>query len=218
MRRFDGLINDLAATELHGRAFNQFSKIEGDLLANAVRRRNLRLYLTAMTAIAPRMLLIGEAVSYRGGRLTGIAFVSESVMLAGVDTRSGRILGAENGFRKATSGPRLSTEASATMVWGTIREMKPLPLLWNAFPFHPFHEGNPESNRAPSAAELLIGERFIARLTRLFSFRQVVAIGNSASLSLQRMNIEHTKVRHPSQGGKNLFVEGMARLSQSEEP
>jgi uracil-DNA glycosylase len=218
VRRFDGLIKDLASTDLHGRACNQWSSLEGDLMANAVRRRNLRLYLTQMTEIDPRMLLVGEAVSYRGGRLTGIAFVSETVMLAGMSTRSGRVLGAENGFRKATAGPQLSTEASATMVWGTIREIAPLPLLWNAFPFHPFNEGNPLSNRAPSAAELLVGERFIARLMRLFDFRQVVAIGNSASLSMQRMGIEHTKVRHPSQGGKNLFVEGMARLSQPEEP
>jgi uracil-DNA glycosylase len=213
-RRFDALLLDLANVELSDRATNQYSRISGDLQENAIRRRNLRLYLEQMEAIEPRMLLIGEAVSYRGGRLTGIAFVSEAVMLGGVDTRSGHVLGADHGYRKATPGPKLSTEASATMVWGTIKELEPLPLLWNAFPFHPFQPGNPLSNRAPSAAELLIGERFIARLLRLFSFEQIVAIGNSASLSLQRMAIEHTKVRHPSQGGKNLFVEGMARLSQ----
>jgi hypothetical protein len=28
------------------------------------------------------------------------------------------------------------------------------------------------------------------------------------------MGVDHHKVRHPSQGGKNLFVDGMARLSQ----
>ena len=183
-----------------------------------MRRRNLRLYLGEMEAIGPRMLLIGEAVSYRGGRLTGIAFVSESVMLGGVETTSGRILGADRGYRKATHGPKLSTEASATMVWGTIRDVHPLPLLWNAFPFHPFASDSQDSNRAPTAAELLIGERFIDRMLSLFAFEQIVAIGNSASLSLQRMNIEHTKVRHPSQGGKNLFVEGMARLSQAPAP
>jgi uracil-DNA glycosylase len=214
-RRFDPLINDLANVALSDRAVNQYSRLSGDLRANAIRRRNLRLYLEQLGAISPKMLLIGEAVSHRGGRLTGIAFVSETVMLGGVDTASGPVLGAERGFRKATDGPKLSTEASATMVWGTIREIVPLPLLWNAFPFHPFMPDNPLSNRAPSAAELLIGERFIARLMRLFSFRQVVAIGNHASLSLQRMSIEHVKVRHPSMGGKNAFVAEMAQLSQS---
>ena len=213
-RRFDRFVSELGDVELSDRATNQFSHTTGDLQGNAIRRRNLRLYLGEMEAIAPRMLLIGEAVSYRGGRLTGIAFVSETVMLGGVETRSGRILGADRGYRKATAGPKLSTEASATMVWETIRDVRPLPLLWNAFPFHPFGPEKLESNRAPSASELLIGERFISRLLGLFAFKQIVAIGNHASLSLQRMDIAHTKVRHPSQGGKNLFVEGMARLSQ----
>ena len=213
-RRFDHFIHALASIEVSERACNQFSRTMGDLQANAIRRRNLRLYLQELAAIGPSMMLVGEAVSYRGGRLTGIAFVSETVMLSGVDTRSGRILGADRGYRKATSGPRLSTEASATMVWSTIREITPLPLLWNAFPFHPFHTGEPDSNRVPSGAELLLGERFIDDLMSLFPIERVVAIGNQAALSLTRMNVAHHKVRHPSQGGKQLFVEGMARLSQ----
>ena len=76
MRRFDRFVSDLGNVEVSERATNQFSHSTGDLQANAVRRRNLRLYLAEMEAIDPRMLLIGEAVSYRGGRLTGIAFVS----------------------------------------------------------------------------------------------------------------------------------------------
>jgi len=207
-RRFDSLIHALAAVELSDRATNQFSRAIGDLQGNAIRRHNLRLYLDELDAIQPTTLLIGEAVSYRGGRLTGIAFVSETIMLGG----SGGFLGADRGYRKATPGPRLSTEASATMVWSTIGSMTPLPMLWNAFPFHPFQPGDPNSNRVPSAAELLIGQPFIERVLRLFPITQIVAIGNQASLSLTRLEIEHTKVRHPSQGGKNLFVEGIRKL------
>lgn len=209
-RRFDALVNELAAAEVSDRATNQFSRTVGDLQGNAIRRRNLRLYLEEIGA--PNILLIGEAVSYRGGRLTGIAFVSETVMLTGVDTKSGRILGADRGYRKAAPGPKLSTEASATMVWSTIANIAPLPLLWNAFPFHPFHPGQPDSNRVPSAAELLLGQPFIERLMRLFPIERVVAIGNQADLSLTKLGIAHDKVRHPSQGGKQLFVEGMARI------
>jgi hypothetical protein len=210
--------NALAAVEVSDRATNQYSRTIGDLEGNAVRRRNLRLYLEQLLRIGPRVLLIGEAVSYRGGRLTGIAFVSETMMLGGVTTRSGPVLGADRGFRKATPGPRLSTEASATMVWETIRELDPLPLLWNAFPFHPFHAGQPDSNRAPTAAELMAGETFIRRLVELFPICTVVAVGNHASASLGRMAVEHVKVRHPSQGGKNKFVEGMARVSHTSQP
>jgi len=206
-RRFDRFIGDLARVELSDRAANQYRE-------SAVRRRNLRLYLEEMEAIAPRLLLVGEAVSYRGGRLTGIAFVSESVMLGGVDLAGGgRILGAGRGYVKADPSTRVSTEASATMVWATIRTLEPLPLLWNAFPFHPFMAGNPHSNRMPTAGELAIGERFVSRLMRLFPIERVVAIGNQASRTLGSLGVEHTKVRHPSQGGKRLFVDGMAQAA-----
>jgi uracil-DNA glycosylase len=214
--RIERFVSALAAVEVSGRAVNQYSRGMGDLRGNAIRRRNLRLYLNELADIGPTMLLVGEAVSYRGGRLTGIAFVSETLMLGGVETPRCRVLGAQQGYRKATPGPRLSTEASATMVWETIRNIEPLPLVWNAFPFHPFHPGEPDSNRAPSAGELHAGAPFLVRLLRMFSFRTVVAVGNHASLSLQRLGFEHVKVRHPSQGGKNLFVAAMARLSQGE--
>jgi len=215
--RFDRFIDELARVELSDRAVNQYFRGGPDARGNALRRRNLRRYLGEMDTIGPRLLLVGEAVSHRGGRLTGIAFTSESLMLCGVDLPGGRrILG--DGYRKATTSERLSTEASATMVWSTIRRITPLPLLWNAFPFHPFTRGNPLSNRMPSAAELAIGERFIEWLLRLFPIERVVAIGNHAASSLTRLGIEHVKVRHPSQGGKRLFVEGMARMSLERRP
>jgi len=214
-RRFDRFIDALGSTIVSERASNQYSRIEGDLRGNAIRRRNLRLYLGELDRIGPRTLLIGEAPSYRGGRLTGIAFVSEAVMLGGVDSLNhSLILGADRGYRKATPGPKLSTEASATMVWETIRRIEPLPMLWNAFPFHPFRPGNPQSNRAPSPAELAIGGRFIEWLLRLFPFDTVVAIGNHASASLTQLGIDHEKVRHPSQGGKQKFVAGMAHVGK----
>jgi len=199
MRRFDRFIDALERTEVSDRACNQYARDVGE---NAIRRRNLRLYLQQIGN--PRILLVGEAPSFRGGRLTGIPFTSESIMMT--------ILGTHRGYRKATPGPRLSTEASASMVWATIRNMEPLPLLWNAFPFHPFAAGNPFSNRFPTAGELLIGAPFLESLLRLFPIERVVAVGNLAERSLARLGIEHVKVRHPSQGGKRKFVEGLARL------
>jgi uracil-DNA glycosylase len=190
---------------------NQYGR--GDR-TNTIRRRNLRLYFEEMEVIGPAILLVGEAPGHRGGRRTGIAFVSETLMLAGVPIRSAphRILGADRGYRKATAGPDLSTEASATIVWSTMRDLDPVPLLWNAFPFHPFRHGEPNSNRMPSAAELAIGERFLAWITDLFAIQKVVAVGNHAAASLTRIGIDHERVRHPSQGGKPLFVKGMATL------
>lgn len=197
--RFDRFIDQLSRVEVSDRAVNQYAR--GDR-ANAIRRANLLRYLEWIGT--PRMILIGEAPSHRGGRLTGIPFTSEAIML--------RHLG--DGFRKATRGDTLSTEASATMVWATIACIEPRPLLWNAFPFHPFVRGNPMSNRAPTAEELRIDAPFLEQLIRLFPIDQVVAIGNLASRSLTSLGIGHEKVRHPSQGGKKKFVDGMARLSQ----
>lgn len=206
-RRFGRFLDELARTAVPPRACNQYSR---DVAANAIRRRNLRLYLEQLDEIGPALMLVGEAPSYRGGRLTGIPFVSESLMLCG----AGDVLGEHRGYRRATATPKPSTEASATMVWATIRYIEPLPLLWNAFPFHPHAEGNPFSNRMPAASELAIGAPFIERLLRLFPIERVAAIGNAAASSLTRLGIEHVKVRHPSQGGKRKFVDGMARLSQ----
>ena len=205
--RLDRFVADLARVDLSDRAVNQYRE-------SAVRRRNLRLYFEEIEALAPRLLLVGEAVSYRGGRLTGIPFVSESLMLCGVDLAGGgRILGAERGYAKVDATTPVSTEASATMVWAIIRHLRPLPLLWNAFPFHPFLAGNPRSNRMPAAGELEIGARFLARLLRLFPIERIVAVGNHADRTLARLGVAHAKVRHPSQGGKRAFVDGMARLS-----
>lgn len=204
--RFARFVDSLSRVTLSDRACNQYAR--GDL--NAIRRANLRLYLRDMETIGSTILLVGEAPSYRGGRLTGIAFTSESIMLRGID---GRVLGADRSYRKATPGAKLSTEASATMVWTAIREIDPLPLLWNAFPFHPYETANPFSNRIPSAGELRIGAPFLESLRRLFPIQRIVAVGRLAERSLTELGIEHLAVRHPSQGGKQKFLEGLARLS-----
>src|SRR5947209_7598501 len=62
--KLDGLsfarfVADLARVELSDRAVNQYCE-------SAVRRRNLRLYLEEIEAVGPRLMLVGEAVSYRG--------------------------------------------------------------------------------------------------------------------------------------------------------
>jgi uracil-DNA glycosylase len=204
-RQCNRFIEALARVEVSDRACNQFAR--GDR-ANAIRRRNLAIYFEEVGPA--NMLLIGEAPSHRGGRLTGIAFTSETLMLGGAHGH----LGEHRGYRKATSGPKQSTEASATMVWAAIRNMRPLPLLWNAFPFHPFHHGNALSNRMPLTGELQIGQRFIEGLMEIFPIGQVVAVGNHAARSLTLLGIAHVKVRHPSMGGKQEFLEGMERLSR----
>ncbi|MBI2212941.1 MAG: uracil-DNA glycosylase [Acidobacteria bacterium] len=191
-------------------AHNQYA---GRSRAAALRRDNLDRYLSQMLLLEPSTLLVGEAPSHRGCRLTGIPFMSETLMLRGVEGAG--LFGEARGYEKATRGDRLSTEASATIVWETIGSLRPTPLLWNAFPFHPHHPGEPRSNRPPTAAELEIGKRFVVDLVEIFAIDQVVAVGNRARDSLTALRILHARVRHPSRGGKREFAAGIARLCKN---
>ena len=210
MRTVSGFVRRLQSTRATERSVNQYAEATR---FSSRRRHNLRHYLGRMKETGTTTLLVGEAPSYRGGRLTGIPFLSETIMLEGEP--GSRLFGAGRGFRRATSLPRLSTEASATMVWETIAPLDPPPLLWNAYPFHPFHAGNPDSNRAPTREEIAIGQPFLLALLDIFGIETVVAVGNHADATLTELGIEHEKVRHPSNGGKKKFVEGIARICQN---
>ncbi|MPN64510.1 hypothetical protein SDC9_212285 [bioreactor metagenome] len=47
----------------------------------------------------------------------------------------------------------------------------------------------------------------------MFNIEKVVAMGNKAEESLKKLGISCEKVRHPAQGGKNEFVEGIRMIS-----
>lgn len=64
----------------------------------------------------------------------------------------------------------------------------------------------------PSTTNLNTGLVFIEEIIKLFNIKEVVAIGNKAQESLNRMQIKCAKVRHPSMGGKSEFVEGIQNI------
>lgn len=207
-------IRSLADTSVPVSAFNQYAHhnpahTTEQRAGNQIRRENLLRYLTEMQERRPTTLMVGEAPSHRGARLTGIPFCSETIMLSGIDEIA--MFGQRHGYRKSREQERISTEASATIVWQTIRGIDSVPLLWNAFPFHPFKPQHPFSNRLPTREELRIGQPFLRELANIFGIRKVVAIGNSAAHSLELLNIPNVKIRHPSQGGKAAFVAGAMR-------
>ena len=80
MSQCSRFIDALLRAGVFDRACNQYAC--GDR-ASAIRSNNLALYFEEVGA--PKMLLIGEAPSHRGGRLTGIAFTIETLMLSGVN-------------------------------------------------------------------------------------------------------------------------------------
>lgn len=211
----EALVDRLANSDTSASAFNQYGNVGQPeaKLANQLRRENLRLYLRQMADIGPRAMLVGEAPGYRGCRLTGVPFASEKILLSGLDVKSeqcaSRILGSERGYRKTVERERVVGEASATMMWETIANLQPLPLLWNAYPFHPCRPGQPMSNRPPSAQELTSGGEFLTELLRLYAVDTVIAVGNSAANGLKQAGIPFLMVRHPSHGGKIKFVAGL---------
>jgi uracil-DNA glycosylase len=154
-----------------------------------------------------RILLVGEALGYRGGRLTGIPLSSE------------RLLGAApHPFLRALH-PHLeidgnTSEATATLVWGALAGRRRIPLFWNAFPFHPHRPGQPGSNRAPKAEEISEGQFYLERLATLYRPLLVAGLGRIGSLAAGRALPDQRilQLRHPSHGGKVDFEQGIARL------
>lgn len=177
---------------------------------NKARRHNLRHYLETMARRRPSVLLVGEAPGYRGCRLCGIPFASRQMLEAGEG-----IFGNGAPYSTAFEWEDVPREASATIMWRTIERLPALPLLWNAFPFHPHRPNQPQTNRAPTARELDVGRPFIEVLLALFPIQTVIAVGNRADNALSRADIPHHKVRHPSHGGKRLFQQQLFELSKN---
>ncbi|MFQ5398374.1 MAG: uracil-DNA glycosylase [Anaerolineae bacterium] len=188
-----------------------FNQYDDTLEANVVRRRNLHLYLQQMRARNPAMLLVGEAPGYRGGRLTGVPFTSPHFLTRGIEALG--LLGEAQGYQPVPEWPDIRREATATIVWQTMIELNIVPLMWNAFPFHPFRATRPRSNRSPRAKELRFGGQFLLFLLAMYSITTVTAVGQRAAHALNLLGIDHVVLRHPSHGGKARFVQGVKRLA-----
>ena len=178
--------------------------------ANAIRRENLRLYLNWMAAARPSLLLVGEAPGYRGCATTGVPFTNNHLLLNELSPLTRMTTGGD-GFRvtEETSPPR---EATAAIMWQTLRSLDMLPLLWNAFPFHTHQPQRPLSNRRPSRRELDIGAIYLQDLQDIFQPERVIAVGNCAAESLAQLGIAYDKVRHPAHGGKQAFIRQLTAL------
>ena len=150
-----------------GATFNQYR-------GSALRRARLAAYLESRGK-AP-ILLVGEAAGYRGARVSGLPFTSERQLTG--------------------AGP---AEATATIVQRVLGELglEDDVLLWNLVPTHPHRPGEPDSNRAPTRAEIAAGRRFLEPLA---VGRRVLAVGR-----LAHARLGGPYLRHPSHGGAKDF-------------
>jgi uracil-DNA glycosylase len=200
----EALVADLARLAAPPAVVNMYA-LDGPP-GNAARRANLVLALSHARARGPDLLIVGEAPGYNGARLTGVPITSEQ-LLAALAERMGDSNAA--GYTVLGEGGRRRGESTATIV---ARELDALGLFaagWNAFPLHPHRPGDDQSNRAPRVSELVLGRPFLARVLALFPEVPVVAMGRVAALALTALEVQHTHVRHPSQGGATAFAAGL---------
>jgi uracil-DNA glycosylase len=172
------------------------------------RTHNLRAYFRAIDARpGRRLLVVGEALGYRGGLGTGIPLSSSALL-----THS------RQPFLRALR-PSLQlhdevAEVTATIVWDYLARRRTLPLFWNAFPFHPHREGEPQSNRAPTAAEMSEGIAYLQLIRDWYQPQRLAGLGRKGAQALKRAfpGASVITLRHPSYGGKNEFIRGMDGL------
>ena len=178
-----------------------------------IRQRQLTQYLQERIGVADT-LLCAEAIGYQGGHFSGIPMTSERLLLGGLQHKN---LQPEMVFRELTPQrtsredlkPLGFTEPTATIVWGFLADQRIDPrrvILWNAFPWHPYHlEKGLLSNRTPRDEELEVGHQMLLQLLKLGQFKRVVAIGEKSAQQLQSLGIVSNKVRHPANGGAGKF-------------
>ena len=207
-------------------------------IAPAIRRRQLRAYLRRRQGKA-KLALIGEAVGYRGGHFSGIPMTSERILLGKKTdvvaalcerrkicrrTRHGghrsplQILAGVKPRR--TSKPRKCpdgfSEATATIVWSTLLKLGLRPeqfVLWNAFPWHSFDRRRGMlSNRMPNKSEQAAGQPALKAFLELFPCEHIVALGKTAAVQLEELEVDFQHVRHPASGGAKLFRQQIAKV------
>ncbi len=198
MNKLDDFVASLAGIAPTSDAANPYR--------NPLLCHNLRSYLGLLAERpGPRILLVGEALGYRGGSHTGIPFSSTRLLREAPH----RFL---QQLKPALHLSGNDSEVTAAALWQFLAGRQRIPLCWNAYPFHPHRAGNPASNRAPRANELKLGLETLNNLIDIYQPQLVIAVGNAADRAVTKVapNLASNRVRHPSYGGKPAFMAGMA--------
>jgi hypothetical protein len=204
----DSFVNQIASLTFEN-TFNPYSErcVVYDV-NDAPQRRSalLKKMLMAAGEVEVDSIWIGRDLGYRGGRRTGLA-LTDDVHLSHHAARWGVEVG------RLTKGQAVP-ERTAAVIWSVLEQIKSPIFLWNVFPLHPYEAGAPFSNRAHNSRERLAGEELLAEMVALLRPMQIVAIGNDAEKAAKRFHgqCEVFKVRHPSYGGKNIFMEQVKTL------
>lgn len=198
---------------------------KNDNLVNApdIRKAQLETYLSERLNRA-KYLFIAEALGYQGGHFTGIAMTSERILLGHQEkkygVKSGHVFKGIEPIR--TSKPALNemgmSEPTATIMWGALIELGIDPyevVLWNSVPWHPYKkEKGILTNRTPLSHEMEAGIVHLKNIMELYSGIRVVAVGRKCEESLSLLDVGHTAVRHPANGGAPKFRRQLSELAK----
>lgn len=171
---------------------------------------NLKRYIELVSQQqGPRVLLVGEAYGFKGGRLTGIPF-SSGKLFSEVDHPFLIALSKDISLDEAS----LTSENTASIVWRYLLKRNTVPLFWNSFPYHPHPSRIQKKNRAPTKAEIEEGLALLQMLIDFYQPQMLAGLGRKGADCLQRAFPEREicYIRHPSYGGKNDFIQGMDSL------
>jgi len=222
-KEIDGFLQ-LLKNSPSGAVFNPWWQVDkqNDVgrTAPAIRRKQLAAYLRKRLGKI-KLVVIGEALGYRGGHFSGIPMTSERILLGKKKDLGIKPEQVFSGVRaRRTSKPRKCSdgfsEPTATIVWGTLLRLGLKPeqfVLWNAFPWHSFDSRRGMlSNRMPNKSERAAGLPVLKAFLELFSCDQVVALGKIAAAQLEELNVNAYCVRHPASGGAKLFRQQIAKI------
>jgi uracil-DNA glycosylase len=215
-KQLDNFVRLLKASPF-GAVFNPWWQIDekNDIgrIAPSIRRQQLRAYAQERMGRV-NLVVIGEALGYRGGHFSGIPMTSERMLLR----KQQNIVAGIKPRRTSKPGVCFDgfSEPTATIVWGALLKIGVLPdefVLWNAFPWHSFdsHRGR-LSNRMPNKSEQLSGRPVLEAFLELFPCKRVVALGRVAAAQLEQLGLRAHCVRHPASGGAKLFREQIAKI------
>ena len=204
-----------------GAVFNPWWQVDkqNDIGGNAalIRRKHLRAYLRKRLGKA-KVVVIAEALGYRGGHFSGIAMTSERTLLGkkeNVGIKPEHVFSSFKARRtsKSEQCPDGFSEPTATIVWTSLLKLGLKPeefVLWNAFPWHSFNSRRGLlSNRMPKKSERPAGLSVLKAFLDLFPCEEIIALGNVAAWQLKELNVECHRVRHPASGGARLFRQGI---------
>lgn len=187
--------------------------------AVVIRQKQLTDYLARRLGHA-KILLIAEACGYQGGHFSGIAMTCERMILNAHPVVNSQMILGYQGQRtsrsdspfilKPTQREKGFNEPTDSVVWKACLEAGLRAdefLLWNIFPFHPYKRGNLLSNRTPTEEELAVGLSYTKALLALTGPLPIFAIGKKSEITLSEAGFSVTGLRHPANGGANIFRE-----------